>query len=287
MGHEASGVIAEVGTQVRGYEPGDRVTFDSTVYCGECRFCRKGQINLCDNRRVLGVSCEEYRRHGAFAEYVSVPQRILYRLPEGVSFEEAALVEACSIAFHALRRIPVELGESAIVVGSGMIGLLIIQALRISGSSPIIAVDIDDWRLELARQLGAHATVNCSQEEVGPVVREVTEGVGVGLAYEVVGITSTLELALASVRKGGNLILVGNVSPEVNLPLQSVVTREVTLHGSCASQGEYPACLEMILRGAIDVKVLISQVAPLSEGSHWFKRLQDKEARLIKVVLRP
>ena len=112
MGHEASGVIAEVGSQVRDYKSGVRVTFDSTVYCGECRFCRSGQINLCESRRVLGVSCDEYRQHGAFADYVVVPQHILYRIPDGVSFEQAAMVEACSIAFHAVRRAKVDLGPT-------------------------------------------------------------------------------------------------------------------------------------------------------------------------------
>src|SRR5512143_3643486 len=91
MGHEASGVIAVVGAGVTGWAPGDRVTFDSTIYCGQCAFCQRGEINLCDRRRVLGVSCEDYRQHGAFAEFVVVPSRILYRLPEGLAFEHAAL----------------------------------------------------------------------------------------------------------------------------------------------------------------------------------------------------
>src|SRR6266704_643294 len=104
MGHEASGVIADVGKDVTAWKQGDRVTFDSTIYCGECEFCRRGEINLCQNRRVLGVSCEDYRQHGAFAEFVVVPQRILYRLPQGVPFEHASLVEPFAIALHAVKR---------------------------------------------------------------------------------------------------------------------------------------------------------------------------------------
>ena len=106
MGHEASGVIAGTGKSVSGWSPGDRVTFDSTIYCGECDYCREGMINLCNRRRVLGVSCEDYRQHGAFAEFVAVPPRILYRLPEGLSFEHAAMVEPFAIALHAVRRSP-------------------------------------------------------------------------------------------------------------------------------------------------------------------------------------
>ena len=117
MGHEAAGVIALVGSGVTGWGPGDRVTFDSTIYCGECAFCRRGMVNLCDCRRVLGVSCEEYRRDGAFADFVVVPQHILYRLPDGLSFEHAALVEPFSIAFHAVRRTPVTINDTAVVIG--------------------------------------------------------------------------------------------------------------------------------------------------------------------------
>ena len=101
MGHEAAGVIAQTGANVLDWKPGDRVTFDSTIYCGRCAFCRRGQINLCTNRRVLGVSCEDYRQQGAFAEFVTVPQHILYRLPDALCFEHAALVEPFSIALHA------------------------------------------------------------------------------------------------------------------------------------------------------------------------------------------
>ena len=155
MGHEAAGTVAEVGGDVTAWKPGDRVTFDSTVYCGTCWFCRRGEINLCDNRRVLGVSCGDYRRHGAFAEFVAVPQHILVRLPDGVSFRHAAMIEPLSIAFHAVRRTRLALGDTAVVVGAGMIGLLVIQALRASGCGRIIAVDVDRQRLDAARKLGA------------------------------------------------------------------------------------------------------------------------------------
>jgi L-iditol 2-dehydrogenase len=143
MGHEAAGVISRVGASVTGWALGDRVTFDSTIYCGECFFCRRGEINLCDNRRVLGVSPAEYRQHGAFADYVAVPQRILYRLPEGITFEQAVLVEPLSIALHAVRRTPLVVGDAAVVVGAGMVGLMVVQALRVAGCGRVIAVDLD------------------------------------------------------------------------------------------------------------------------------------------------
>jgi L-iditol 2-dehydrogenase len=287
MGHEASGVIAGVGKNVTGWQEGDRVTFDSTIYCGKCHFCRRGEINLCDNRRVLGVSPGEYRQHGAFAEYVAVPQHILYRLPEGVSFEQAAMVEALSVAFHAVGRTPISLNDSAAVVGTGMIGLSVIQSLRVAGCGTIIAVDLDQGRLELARQLGADVTLNPEQEDVVVQVLRLTENRGADVAFEAVGISPTLELAIKCARKGGAVTLVGNWAPTTEFPMQAVVTRELTLYGSCASRGEYPACLDMISRGAVDVDVMVSAVAPLAEGASWFQRLHHGESGLMKVILTP
>ena len=287
MGHEAAGIIADLGKNVKGWKKGERVTFDSTVSCGNCLFCRRGQINLCDNRRVLGVSCEDYRCHGAFAEYIAVPQQILYRLPKGLSFEQATLVEPLSVAVHAVGRTPISLNDTAVVVGSGMVGLLVIQALRAAGCGRIIAVDIDQNRLDLACKLGADVGLKSDDCNVTEEVLKLTDNLGADIAFEVVGITPTIKMAVAVLRKGGSLTLVGNLSPTVDWPLQSIVTREISVYGSCISCGEYPACLEMMARGAINVDALISATAPLAEGPAWFKRLYDKEPGLLKVILVP
>jgi L-iditol 2-dehydrogenase len=287
MGHEAAGVITEVGSAVNGWKRGDRVTFDSTIYCGACEFCRRGHINLCDNRRVLGVSCEDYRQHGAFAEYVAVPQHILYRLPDGLSFENAAMVEPVSIAFHAVRRAPPVLNDTAVVVGAGMIGLFVIQALRLAGCGKIIAVDVVPDKLKMARELGASHTVNSGAEDAVARVQGLTGGFGADLAVEAVGMTQTVEMAVRCLRKGGSVTLVGNVSPRIELPLQVAVTRELTLYGSCASSGEYPACLDMLARGSVNAAPILSAVAPLADGASWFDRLYRKEPGLLKVILKP
>jgi L-iditol 2-dehydrogenase len=287
MGHEASGVIAKTGANVKNWEKGMPVTFDSTIYCGKCHFCNKGKINLCDNRRVAGVSCDDYRQHGAFAEYVAVPQHILYSLPDNLKFEQAAMVEALSVAFHAVERTSLSINDTAVVVGSGMIGLLVIQALRVAGCGQIIAVDLEENRLNLARELGADTGIKSDCGTAADEIKSLTSGRGSDVAFEVVGISPTLQLAVDSLRKGGSLTLVGNLSPQVEMPLQSIVTREITVNGSCASCGEYPACLDMIARGSINVDALISATAPLSEGAEWFKRLYNREAGLMKVVLQP
>ncbi len=287
MGHEAAGVISSLGSRVTGWAAGDRVTFDSTIYCGTCAFCRQGKINLCDRRRVLGVSCEDYRQNGAFADFVAVPQHILYRLPDGLAFEYAALVEPLAIALHAVRRAPPALNDTVVVVGAGMIGLALVQALSQAGCGPLIVVDIAGDRLALAGKCGASHPINSSTEDPVGAISRLTQGLGADLAFEAVGVPATVDLTLRCLRKGGRAALIGNVTPKTEFPLQTVVTRELTVYGSCASQGEYPACLEMLARGALHAAPLISATAPLAEGAAWFDRLYRKEAGLLKVVLKP
>lgn len=287
MGHEAAGVIEQTGPDVRGWSAGDRVTFDSTIYRLDDWFTRRGLYNLSDGRMVLGVSPGEYRRHGAFAEYVAVPQHILYRVPEGVSFEQAAMVEPVAVAAHAVGLSPVSVGDTAVVVGAGMIGLSLVQVLRAAGCSRVFAVDLEAERLELARKLGADGVFDPQEADVAREVAGATEGRGADVAFEAVGITATVKTAIATVRRGGTVTLVGNLSPTVEVPLQAVVTRQLRLQGSCAIAGEYPAALAMIERGVVNVDAMRSAVAPLSEGALWFDRLYRKERGLMKVILKP
>ncbi len=286
MGHEAAGTIVAIGDDVSDWHTGDRVTFDSTISCGRCDFCRQGRVNLCEDRRVLGVSCEEYRCDGAMAEYVVVPQRILYRLPEGLSFEAAAMVEPLSVAVHAVERLRPHLGETAVVVGAGVIGLLAVQALRAAGCPRVLAVDVDDSRLRMAERLGAEVGLNAGEAGVRERIHEWSDG-GVDVAVEAVGLSPTVNLAVSAVRKGGALALVGNVAPQVDWPLQAIVTRELSVYGSCASAGEYPACLDLLADGAVNVEPLISEMVPLSGGAEAFERLGRGEPGLIKVMLVP
>jgi L-iditol 2-dehydrogenase len=286
MGHEAAGSVDSVGEGVETLRPGDRVTFDSMISCGACRFCRAGQVNLCDNRRVVGVSPGEWRQHGAFAEYVVVPQNIVFRLPDGLSFEHAAMIEPVSVAVHAANRTPIRLGDRAVVVGCGMIGLLTIQAAKAAGCGTVFAVDLDETRLERAARLGADVTLP-ARDDVAAQVTAATEGRGADVAFEAVGAAEPIQTAIASLRKGGTLTLIGNVTPRVDVDLQAIVTRELTLGGSCASSGEYPVCLDLLARGRIRVDELITAVAPLEDGPAWFERLYSREPGLMKVILKP
>jgi len=286
MGHEAAGRVAALGSGVSGLAEGDRVTFDSTIYCGECAFCRRSEVNLCDRRQVLGVSCGDYRRAGAFAEFVTVPVRVVHRLPESIPFAEASMLEAVAVALHAVNLAgKINAETTALVVGAGTIGALTLQALKASGCGRVFVSDVDETRLKLARELGASETPLASAAETE--ILERTKGVGVDLAMEAVGGNATVSAAIHSVRKGGTVVLVGNIVPEVTLPLQKVVTRQIRLQGSCASAGEYPRAIELMASGAIRVKPLITAIAPLSDGPLWFERLYAREPNLMKVVLTP
>ena len=286
MGHEAAGTVAAVGEGVTAWAPGDRVTFDSTVSCGQCPFCLRGDINLCDRREVLGVSCGEYRRAGAFAEYVTVPERILYRLPASMPFAEAAMLEAVSVALHAVKMGGVHGGETALVIGAGMIGLLTLQAARVAGCSRVLIADVDATRLRLARSLGADEVLQVSGDDLSRQVLERLPS-GADVVLEAVGRDATVSAAIASVVKGGTVVLIGNIAPRVTVPLQVVVSRQLRLQGTAASSGEYPEAIDLVSSGKIQVKPLISAVAPLDEGPRWFERLYAGEPGLMKVALVP
>jgi L-iditol 2-dehydrogenase len=286
MGHEAAGQIAAVGKFVKGLAEGDRVTFDSTIYCGECPHCRRGNVNLCDRRQVLGVSCADYRRAGAFAEYVAVPSRVIHRLPDPLSFSEAAMLEAVAVAIHGVSLATIAPGSTALVIGAGTIGLLTMQALRAAGCSRVLVADVDPTRLRLAEELGASITLSAQANLVSQAL-QITNGAGADLVVEAVGRNETVAASIDAVCKGGTVVLVGNISPEVTLPLQKVVTRQIRLQGSCASSGEYPKAIELLASQAIRVKPLITAIAPLDDGPQWFERLYAREPNLMKVVLTP
>jgi 2-desacetyl-2-hydroxyethyl bacteriochlorophyllide A dehydrogenase len=287
MGHEASGIIVSTGSDVIGWKDGDRVTFDSTVYPLDDWFTLEGLYNLSDNREVLGVSPGSYKRDGAFAEFIAIPQHILYRIPANVTFEQAAMVEAVAVALHSINIGSLRTGDSCVVVGAGMIGIFILKLLKISGASSIIAVDNNPKRLEIAKKSGADytflSTTNNLQEKIGAL----TNSRGADISFEAVGKSESVEIAIDATRKGGKIILIGNISARIDFPLQKVVTRELKVLGSCAIRGEYDTVLNLLETGKINVDDQVSVVAPLSDGARWFDKLYKKEDDLNKVILVP
>jgi 2-desacetyl-2-hydroxyethyl bacteriochlorophyllide A dehydrogenase len=287
MGHEASGIIVKTGSDVNGWKSGDRVTFDSTVYPLNDWFTLEGLYNLSDNREVLGVSPGTYKRDGAFAEFIAIPQHILYKIPEKVSFEQAAMAEAVAVAHHAINIAGVRTGDKCIVVGAGMIGIFIIKLLKLSGASTIIAIDINQKQLEKALKAGADHTFLSTDENLGEKVIVLTNNRGADISFEAVGKSESVNIAIDLLRKGGKTVLIGNISPLIDFPLQKVVTRELKVFGSCAIRGEYENVLNLLDTGRISVDEMISAVVPLSEGAAWFKKLYGKEEDLNKIILVP
>jgi L-iditol 2-dehydrogenase len=218
---------------------------------------------------------------------VAVPENILYRLPDALAFDHAAMIEAVSIGVHAVNLTPRSLGDTAVVVGSGMIGQLTIQAAKVAGFGRVFAVDVDDAKLAMARKLGADETFNSKTCDAPAEIMARTGGHGADAALEAVGATDPIRTAIASVRKGGTVTLIGNITPKIELPLQAVVTRQIRLQGSCASSGEYPACIELLSSGAIRVDTMISARTPLDGAASWFDRLYRHEPNLMKVIVQP
>jgi len=287
MGHEAAGVVEDFGKNVKDFEKGDRVCFDSTVYCNKCEPCRAGLFNRCDKRQVLGVSTPEFRRHGAFAEYVAVPSWIVFKIPDNMSFIQAALLEPASIGTHAANRAPISADDTVVVIGGGTIGLFILQAARLRGASRVIVVDINEFRLEIAGKLGADKVINPLKSDLQETIFKETKDKGADVTLEAVGYAQTFRDGISITKTGGHLVAVGNLEKVAEFNLQELVARELTFTGSYASSGEFHDCIELVASGKINVEPLISDVLPLKDGPIAFERLHKSEENLLKIVLEP
>jgi len=287
MGHEAAGIVEGLGSNVSGFEKGDRVCFDSTVYCNKCEACLAGLFNRCDKRQVLGVSVPAFKRHGAFAEFVAVPSWIVSKIPDELSFVHAALLEPVSIGTHAANRAPITNDDTVVVIGAGTIGLFILQAARLRGAAKVIAVDINEFRLDLAKKLGADKLINPLKSDLSEAILQETEGKGASVTLEAVGYAKTFADAVSITRMGGHIVAVGNLEKKAEFDLQQLIAKEHTFTGSYASSGEFVDCIELVASGKINVEPLISNVLPLEEGPDAFERLLKAEENLVKIVLEP
>lgn len=288
MGHEASGIIERVDSGVKGnLKIGQHVTFDSTVFCNSCSFCRSGMINHCLNRQVFGVSTENYRRHGAFAEYVTAPWWVVYPIPDELCFEHAAMLEPATVALHAINRTPICSEDTVVIIGSGVIGLFTIACAKLKNPRYIIAVDLDSARLKIASQMGANLVLNPRDDHIPETIKKLTDSLGANVVLEAVGIPETVNQAIDIVRNNGQVTLIGNITPRVELGLQKIVTREINIRGTCASAGEHRDCIDLFASRKINPAPILSKVLPLSEGAKAFKELLEGKSGLLKVILKP
>jgi len=288
MGHEASGVIERVGPMVKDkLKVGQHVTFDSTLFCNNCSFCRSGMINHCPNRQVFGVSTKSYRRHGAFAEYVTAPWWVVYPIPEELSFEYAAMLEPAAVALHAINRTPIHPEDTVVIIGTGTIGLFTIACAKLKNPHRIIAIDLDSARLKIASKMGADLVLNPKNDDISGTIKKLTDSLGANVVLEAVGIPETVNQAIDITRNDGQITLIGNVTPWVELNLQKIVTREINIRGTCASAGEHRDCIDLFASGKINPAPILSKILPLSEGPKAFKELLEGKSELLKVILKP
>ena len=289
IGHEFAGEVVEVGKDVgkglSGFKPGDRVAINPCVPCWNCRMCRSGRIGICYNWSLLGV-----HMNGGFAEYAAIPEGIggIYRLPEGVSFDEGALLEPFCVALHAWERSGAGPGDTALVIGPGPIGILTAAALKAAGLSKVFVtgVSADAARLECAKAMGADFAINVDEEDPARIIKENTDGEGVDFLFEASGSPGALARALESLHKGGKAILLGIHPTSVSLPVNEVVRGEKELIGSYVyNDGTWRRALDLVSRGRIDLERLITHRLPLEEGAEGLRAAKEKRA--VKVVLHP
>ncbi|KXG76535.1 Sorbitol dehydrogenase [Fervidicola ferrireducens] len=287
FGHEFSGEVVEVGPGVSKERIGQRVSVNPILYCGKCYYCKKGLINLCNNRRSVGrtLGIERKRCDGGFAEYVCLPEFSLVPLKEGVTYEEGALLEPLAVCYCAAKEGNFEKGENVLVIGTGPIGLMIIQYLKILGSGKIAATDVVDFRLDAAKKCGADYTINVKNESLEKAL-ELTDNVGFDRVIVTAGAPSVINDSIKLGRNGGGIVLVSLIRENVEINPTDIVGRKLSIYGSYMFTNEMNEVMDFIVEKKLDVNNIISSVHPLSETPELFKMLASGNNREIKVLLK-
>ncbi|MCS7232672.1 MAG: galactitol-1-phosphate 5-dehydrogenase [Synergistetes bacterium] len=286
FGHEFSGEIVEVGPGVSKDRVGQRVSVNPMLYCGKCYYCQRGWINLCPYRRSVGrtLGVEKKRCDGAFAEYVCVPEFALVPLHEEVSFEEGALLEPLSVCLSAAKEGNFEKGENVAVIGAGPIGLMILEFLKVLGSGKIVVTDVVDFKLEVAKKLGADYVLNVKDEPVESLLGLVDK-VGFDRVIVAAGVPSALKDSFKLVRNGGDIVLVGIIRKNVEVNPVEIVGRKLTIYGSYMFTNEMYEVMNYIAQRKLDVKSMITSVCSLEEVPEAFRKL-SADGEEIKVLVK-
>ncbi len=282
MGHEFSGIVERTADDVSSVRAGQRVVVQPTVYCGTCGYCRWGYTQRCPNKTFLGV----FDVNGGFAEFASVPAKLVLPLPDDMSFEEGALIEPLAVSRCGVDKISDYSGKTVLVVGAGTIGLLAIAVLKARGARMIIAADLSKNRLSIARKMGAHA-VFCPQEtDAVQMIQKLTGEVGADVSVEAVGAAKPVEVAIGCLKPGGHCVWVGNSEKIIPLDMQSVVTREITIHGTYIySHADFAATLAGYADMKIDAGTVISRTMTLEQAPLVIEELASGSDRLVKTMI--
>lgn len=287
LGHEFAGEVVEVGSRVDGIRQGDRVTSEVGRTCGHCIYCVTGRANLCDQKLSLGRIGLE--RKGAMAEYVLSHTSLLHKIPDGVSFEEAAISEPATVALSALEQTRIFPGDPVVIVGTGAIGLILLQGAKAAGAQPVVVTGLsqDNDRLRLAKSLGADETIDVEKEDAVEEVKAMTGGLGASFVFEVSGSGAGFNQGLEMLRKGGELVAVGIYSEKIPVDITYKLVREMRVFRG-VSGGTRPAwqrVLNLMASGQIRVAPLITHRLPLKLAEEGFRACLEKKA--VKVILRP
>ena len=283
MGHEFSGEVADVGGGVTHIQVGDRVAVYPVIFCGQCKQCSQGNEHLCLNKKSLGVlEC-----NGAMAEYVSVPEKLLFKLADHVTYDVGSMIEPLAVSCHAVNHAGNLAGKNVLVVGAGTIGLLVTALIKMNNPARIFVSDLSDLRLGIARKMGATRGINPSLDNLTEIIRDETGALGVDVAFEAVGATPTVQQAMASLKDRGKAVWIGNSAKMIQVNMQEIVTKELQVIGTFLySLKEFGYVASLLNEGKLNIEPVISLKVPMMErGIELFNKLAKDPGSLIKVIL--
>ena len=285
LGHEFSGVIADVGCKVKGLNIGDPVVAEPNIPCGSCYYCRMSERNyFCENLEATGVTV-----NGAFAEYVKIVASNVYRLPKGYNLDEAALIEPLACCVRGIDQAKIKAGDTVAIIGAGPVGLILLQLALKSGASMVIQTDMEDSRLSLAKDLGADHTINVTKADPVESIKELTGGYGVDVAIEAVGKPEAITQAMRATRRGGRLVIFG-VSPEDAVwkvrPFE-LYDKELTIKTSYRSPYTFQRAVKIAASGRVRLKPLISHIFKLDDIHRAFEVAEKRLEGAVKVLVKP
>lgn len=283
LGHEAAGLVVEVGSKVSHLRIGDRVAMEPGKTCGECEFCKSGKYNLCKDVIFFATPPVD----GVFKEYVAHDANLCFKLPENVSSMEGALIEPLAVGLHAAKQGNASLGQIAVVTGTGCIGLTSILSLKAMGVSKVIVVDIIDKRLEKALELGADIVINAKKEDVIAKIMEITDGKGVDLGIETAGSEITASQLIKVAKKGSTIVLVGySASGNMTLPIGMALDKELTFKTVFRYRNIYPMAIEAVASGQINIKNVITHYFELDHIKEALDACVHQKAEIVKGVIK-
>lgn len=283
LGHEPGGTVVEVGKNVKHLKVGDRVALEPGKTCGHCEFCKTGRYNLCSDVVFFATPPVD----GVFQEYVAHEAELCFKLPDNVSTLEGALIEPLAVGFHAAIQGDAHLGQKAVVMGAGCIGLVSMMALKARGVSEVYVVDIMEKRLEKALELGATGVINGAKEDVLERVKELTDGAGMDLVIETAGTEITTRQAIHMAKKGSNIVLVGySKSGEMTLPMSLALDKELTFKTVFRYRHIYPMAIDAVAAGKVNLKGIVTDVFRLDEAQKAMDYSVNNKADIVKAVIR-